>query len=95
MISQIFPVMDKANAPQHFVLMQLIVPGVCSSPVVQQNVGAFDVSVQEVVLVAVVQALHQLPHEAADVLVGELDQAWLQQAHQVVVHVLEHQVKST
>lgn len=44
---------------------------------------------------AVVQTLHQLAHEAADVLMGELDQARLQQAHQVVVHVLEHQVKST
>lgn len=63
-------------------------------PVVEQDVGAFDVSVQEVVLMAVVQTLHQLPHEAADVLVGELDQARLQQAHQVVVHVLKHQVES-
>lgn len=44
---------------------------------------------------AVVQTLHQLPHEAADVLMGELDKARLQQAHQVVVHVLKHQVKST
>lgn len=48
---------------------------VCSLPVVEQYVGALDVSVQEVVLMAVVQTLHQLPHEAADVLVGELDQA--------------------
>ncbi len=44
---------------------------------------------------AVVQTLHQLAHEAADVLMGELDQAGLQQAHQVVVHVLKHKVKST
>lgn len=44
---------------------------------------------------AVVQTLHQLAHEAADVLMGELDQARLQQTHQVVVHVLKHQVKGT
>lgn len=44
---------------------------------------------------AVVQTLHQLAHEAANVLMGELDQARLQQAHQVVVHVLKHQIKST
>lgn len=44
---------------------------------------------------AVVQPLHQLAHEAADMLMGELDQARLQQAHQVMVHVLKHQVKST
>lgn len=44
---------------------------------------------------AVVQTFHQLAHEAADVLVGELDQARLQQAHQVMVHILKHQVKST
>lgn len=50
---------------------------------------------QEVVLVAVVQTLHQLAHKAADMLMGELDQARLQEAHQVVVHVLKHQVKST
>lgn len=50
---------------------------------------------QKVVLVAVVQALHQLAHEAAHVLVGELHQAGLQQAHQVVVHVLEDQVERT
>lgn len=66
-----------------------------SLPVVEQYVGAFDISVKEVVLMAVVQTLHQLAHEAANVLMGELDQAWLQQAHQVMVHVLKHQVKST
>lgn len=79
-------------------ILQHMIPGVRSfhsSPVVEQDVGAFDVSVKEVVLVAVVQTLHQLAHEAADVLVGELDQARLQQTHQVVVHVLKHQVKGT
>lgn len=66
-----------------------------SLPVVEQYVGAFDVSVEEVVFMAVVQTLQQLAHEAADVLMGELDQAWLQQTHQVMVHVLKHQVKGT
>lgn len=75
-----------------------ITPGVHffhSLPVVEQDVGAFDVSVKEVVLMTVVQTLHQLAHEAADVLMGELDQARLQQTHQVMVHVLKHQVKGT
>lgn len=44
-------------------------------PVVEQYVRAFNVSVKEVVFMAVVQTLHQLAHEAADVLMGELDQA--------------------
>lgn len=44
---------------------------------------------------AVVQALHKLAHEAADVLVGKLAKARLQQTHQVVVHVFKHQVKGT
>jgi len=47
----------------------------CFLPVVEQYVGAFDVPVQEVVLMAVVQTFHQLAHEATDVLMGELDQA--------------------
>lgn len=64
-------------------------------PVVEQDVGALDVPVQEVLLVAVVQALHELPHEAADVLLGEGHQARLQQPHQVMVHVLKYQVKGT
>lgn len=65
------------------------------SPVVEKNVGALDVSVQKVLLVAVVQALQQLPHERPDVVLVEVDQAGLQQAHQVVVHVFKHQVEST
>lgn len=65
------------------------------SPVVEENVGALDVSVQKVLLVAVVQALQQLPHERPDVVLVEVDQTGLQQAHQVVVHVFKHQVEST
>lgn len=63
------------------------------SPVVEQDVGALDVSVQEVLLVAVVQTLQQLPHERPDVVLVEVDQAGLQEPHQVVVHVLKHQVE--
>lgn len=44
---------------------------------------------------AVVQTLHQLAHEAADMLVGELHQTRLQQTHQVVVHVFKHQIEGT
>lgn len=65
------------------------------SPVVEEDVGALDVSVQKVLLVAVVQALQQLPHERPDVVLIEVDQAGLQQAHEVVVHVFEYQIEST
>ena len=64
-------------------------------PIVQQNVRAFDVPVEKVLLVAVVKAFHQLSHETAYVLLGELDQARLQKTHQVVVHVLKHQIEGT
>ena len=65
------------------------------SLVVEEDVGALDVSVQEVLLVAVVQPLQQLPHERLDVVLVEVDQAGLQQPHQVMVHVLKHQVERT
>lgn len=65
---------------------------VCS-PIVQQNIGAFDVTVQEIVLVAKVQSQKKLPHERRNVLFAERHQTGLQQSHQVMVHVLEHQVK--
>jgi len=64
------------------------------SLVIEQNIGALDVSVQEVLLVAVVEALQQLSHEGLDVALVEMDEAGLQQAHQVVVHVFEHKIES-
>lgn len=65
------------------------------SLVVDEYVGAFEVSVEEVPLMAVVQSLHQLQREALDVLLCELDHPRLQQANQVVVTVLKHQVEGT
>ena len=50
---------------------------------------------QEVLLVAVVQPLQQLPHERLDVVLVKVDQAGLQQPHQVMVHVLKHQIEGT
>ena len=50
---------------------------------------------QEVLLVAVVQPLQQLPHERLDVVLVKVDQAGLQQPHQVMVHVLKHKVERT
>ena len=50
---------------------------------------------QKVLLVAVVKAFHQLSHETAYMLLRELDQARLQKPHQVVVHVLKHQIEGT
>ena len=50
---------------------------------------------QEVLGVAVVQPLHQLPSHALDVHLRELAHAGVEQPHQVVVAVLEHQVERT
>lgn len=50
---------------------------------------------QEALLVAIVQPLQELPHEGLDVVLVEVDQARLQQPHQVMVHVLKHEVECT
>lgn len=63
------------------------------SLVIEQNIGTLDVSVQKVLLVAVIEALEQLSHERLDVALGEMDQTGLQQTHQVVVHVFKHKVE--
>ena len=67
----------------------------CPSLVVDEYVGALEVSMKEVPLVAVVQRLHELQREALDMLLRELDHPRLQQTNQVVVTVLEHQVERT
>ncbi len=61
--------------------------------VVHENVGALDVPVEEVVAVAVAETVEQLPHDVTDVRLAEVHQAAFQQAHQVVVHVLEDEVE--
>lgn len=63
--------------------------------VIEQNIGAFDVSVQEILLVAVIKALQQLPHERLDVVLVEVDQARFEQSHQIVVHVFKNQIERT
>lgn len=63
--------------------------------VIEQNIGAFDVSVQEILLVAVIKALQQLPHERLDVVLVEVDQARLEQSHQIVVHIFKNQIERT
>lgn len=50
---------------------------------------------QEILLVAVIKALQQLPHERLDVALVEVDQARLKQSHQIVVHVFKDQIEST
>lgn len=50
---------------------------------------------QKVLLVAVIKALQQLPHERLDVALVEMDQARLKQTHQVVVHVFKYKIEST
>lgn len=63
--------------------------------VVEQNIGAFDVSVEKVLLVTVIKTLQQLPHEWLDVALVEMDQAGLKQTHQVMVHVFKYKIEST
>lgn len=65
------------------------------SLVIEQNVRTLDVSVQEVLLVAVIQAFQQLSHERLNVALVEVDQAGLEQTHQVVVHVFKYKIEST
>ena len=48
---------------------------------------------EEVLLMAVVEALHELPHDAGVVKLTELYHPRLQEAHQVMVQVLKHQVE--
>lgn len=48
---------------------------------------------EEVLLVAVVQSVEQLPHDAGIVLLVKVHHAGLEQSHQIVIHVLEHQIE--
>ena len=49
--------------------------------VIEEYVGALDVAVKEVSLVAVLESLEQLLHEGGDVQLVERHQAGLQDAH--------------
>lgn len=64
-------------------------------PVVHQYVAAFDVAMQEILLVTVAEAVEKLPHYAGIVHFIEHHQTGFEEAHQIMVHVLEHQVKGT
>lgn len=68
---------------------------IANSLVIEQNVGAFDISMQKVFLVAVIQALQQLSHERLNVALVEMNQARFKQTHQVVVHVFKYKIEST
>ena len=59
-------------------------------PVVKKNIGALNVPVEKVFLMAVVQTSKELLHKGGNVFLTELHQARLQQTHQVMVHVLKH-----
>lgn len=63
--------------------------------VIEQNIRALDVSMQKVLLVAVIQPFQQLSHERLDVALVEMDQPGLEQTHQVVVHVFKYKIEST
>lgn len=49
---------------------------------------------KEILLVAVIEALQQLSHERLDVALIEVDQAGLEQSHQIMVHVFKNQIES-
>ena len=63
--------------------------------VVDQNVGALDITVQEVFLVAVAKTIEQLFHDRGVELLRELNKSGIEQSHEIVVHELENQVKRT
>lgn len=48
---------------------------------------------QEVLLVTIVEAVQQLSHDARVVHLVEFDHSRLEQAHEIVVHVLEDQIE--
>ena len=73
--------------------MSLIPHSPIHLPVVHEYVGTLDVSVEEVLLVTEVEAVEQLLHAGRNVVLVKVDEPRLEQTHQVVVHVLKHQVK--
>lgn len=64
-----------------------------NSLIVHQYVAALDISMQEVLPVAVGQPVEQLAHDGRVVRLREVHHLGLQQTHQIVVHVLEHEVE--
>ena len=61
--------------------------------VVDKNVGALDITVQEVFAVAVAKTIEQLFHDGRIELLRKLNKTGVEQPHEVVVHKLEDQVK--
>ena len=61
--------------------------------VVDQNVGALDVTVQKVSGMTIRQAVQELFHDASIHFIRELHKARIKQAHQIVVHELKDQVE--
>ena len=55
------------------------------SPVVDEDIWALDVSVQEIPFMAVWETIQQLPHDRSVHRLGELHQTRIQQTVQVVV----------
>lgn len=65
-----------------------------NSLVIHKNVAAFDVAMQKVLLVTILQSPQQLLHDARNVNLLELNLLVLHQAHQIVLHVLKDEVES-
>lgn len=63
--------------------------------VIEQNIGALNVSMKKVLLVAVIESLQQLSHERLYVALIKMNETRLKQTHQVVIHVLKYKIKST
>jgi len=62
-------------------------------PIVDEYVGALDVPVQEVILMTEAESFHELAHQWADMSRTKRYQTTLQQTHQIMIHVLKHQIE--
>lgn len=60
--------------------------------VVDEKVGGLHVSVQNVILVEVAQALEKLDHVALDLSLFEVDRRIIKEAGEIVIHVWRHHV---
>ena len=61
--------------------------------VVDENVAALDVPVEEVPVVTVGQPLHDLAHDGAVELSGEGHQAGVQESHKIMFHEVKDEIK--
>ena len=61
--------------------------------VVDENVAALNVAVEEVPVMTVGQPLHDLLHDGAVQLRGKCDQAGIQESHKIMFHEVKDEIK--